>query len=76
MKKTIDTGGGFILEEEDIPKAPMKIVERTIPPMILNLEDRLHCDECSQEFMESYLFSNFGVPVCNNCRCVCHCQSF
>ena len=32
--------------------------------------DRLHCCECQKEFLTSYIYKHFEVPVCDNCRSV------
>ncbi|KAG1659906.1 DNA repair protein complementing XP-A cells [Nymphon striatum] len=69
VKAEVDTGGGFILDEEDcVNVIPTKIVEKPTPSLYVDEIDRLHCDECSQEFVESYLHSNFNAFVCDNCR--------
>lgn len=65
--KFIDTGGGFLLEENPskvdtqptIVTKPPPIIERTLKPT---------CIECNQEFSSSYLFETFDYHVCDNCR--------
>jgi len=31
-------------------------------------DDFLICDECDKDFLDSYLYSQFDAPVCDNCR--------
>ncbi|XP_029459542.1 DNA repair protein complementing XP-A cells isoform X4 [Rhinatrema bivittatum] len=64
--KIIDTGGGFFLEEEEIEEQRIeKIVEQ--PGPVLEF-DYIICEECSREFMDSYLSNHFDLSVCDNCR--------
>lgn len=64
--KFIDSGGGFLIEEEDQdPDKPVTIVEK--PAAILK-SDRPKCEECNEEFADSYLLQTFDHPVCDKCR--------
>ncbi|KAM8801902.1 DNA repair protein complementing XP-A cells isoform 2-T2 [Rhynchonycteris naso] len=64
--KIIDTGGGFILEEEAEEERTIgKVVHQPGPVMEF---DYAICEECSREFMDSYLMNNFDLPTCDNCR--------
>lgn len=66
--KFIDTGGGFLLEEkvgDDQDNEPMKLTAELAPVME---PDRPICEECKEEFDDSYLFQNFDHPVCDSCR--------
>lgn len=62
-----DTGGGFLLEddEDEFLNEERPIVNQPAP---LFEEDRPHCEECKNEFVESYLYRNFDHPVCDDCR--------
>ena len=31
-------------------------------------DDRIICEECDKEFLESYLLNKFNKSVCDNCR--------
>jgi len=62
-----DTGGGFLLEEEDI-EAPSTRPMVIHPPGALIDKRSLCCDECSQPFNDSYLFDKFSWPVCDQCK--------
>ncbi|XP_077989108.1 DNA repair protein complementing XP-A cells homolog [Glandiceps talaboti] len=66
--RLIDTGAGFLLEEEnendkDVDK--IKIVEQPAP--IID-DDRPSCEECNKQFSESYLLNHYNVDVCDGCR--------
>lgn len=64
--KIIDTHGGFILEEEgEEEHAIGKVVHEPGPVMEF---DYTICEECSKEFMDSYLMNHFDLPTCDNCR--------
>ncbi|XP_066112785.1 DNA repair protein complementing XP-A cells isoform X1 [Saccopteryx bilineata] len=64
--KIIDTGGGFILEEEAEEERTIgKVVHQPGPVMEF---DYAICEECSREFMDSYLMNHFDLPTCDNCR--------
>ncbi|GLH03245.1 DNA repair protein complementing XP-A cells homolog [Gryllus bimaculatus] len=65
--KLIDTGGGFLLEENESEK---KIDARTItelPGPILN-PGQPTCLECQENFPDSYLYRSFDHSVCDSCR--------
>nr|XP_056704636.1 DNA repair protein complementing XP-A cells [Euleptes europaea] len=64
--KITDTGGGFFLEEEEEEgDAAEKVVH---PPGPVLEFDYLICEECSKEFMDSYLMTHFDLATCDNCR--------
>lgn len=65
--KIIDTGAGFLLEEdpEEDVSAPVKIVHE--PGPILG-GDPFRCEDCGKGSQESYLFKHFEYPVCDDCR--------
>ncbi|XP_032218220.2 DNA repair protein complementing XP-A cells homolog [Nematostella vectensis] len=68
ISRVVDTGGGFLLDPEDEEEAcglPQNIVEDPAP--ILG-EDQKICTECGKEFMDSFLYSTFDAPICDNCR--------
>ncbi|KAI1296767.1 DNA repair protein complementing XP-A cells -like protein [Halotydeus destructor] len=56
-----DSGGGFLIEDsEDKPQAQVVIpVDSTSP---------IECSECGEEFLKSFLRTNFDFPLCNSCR--------
>ncbi|KAK2169674.1 hypothetical protein LSH36_8g14036 [Paralvinella palmiformis] len=64
-KQPVDTGGGFLLEEDDTEPSPVNIVHPA--PPLLGV-DALLCEECNKEFMESYLYEKFDLPICDKCR--------
>ncbi|XP_039766786.1 DNA repair protein complementing XP-A cells isoform X2 [Ornithorhynchus anatinus] len=64
--KVVDTGGGFILEEEKEEEHRIgKVVHQ--PGPVLEC-DYILCEECGKEFMDSYLVNNFDLATCDNCR--------
>ncbi|XP_033099258.1 DNA repair protein complementing XP-A cells-like [Anneissia japonica] len=68
-KRFIDTGAGFLLEEdldEETEKKAIKIVEEPAPD--LSSDDPYTCIECQQGFQNSYLVKNFDHQVCDECR--------
>lgn len=68
ISRVIDTGGGFLLDtddEETLHGAPKNLIEEPAPILY---GDRLHCCECQKEFLTSYIYKHFEVPVCDNCR--------
>jgi len=66
-KKAVDTGGGFLLEDEPEASTSKPIVHE--PGAVLD-DDRTMCEECSREFMDSYLLSKFKKAVCDSCKSV------
>lgn len=72
--KLIDSGGGFLIEKEVISDAAAaaqaengeqsNVVEEILP-IPVNYET---CLECSEQFIESYLFKSFDYAVCDKCR--------
>lgn len=69
----IDSGAGFFIEEEDI-SIPVKELKKSADVKVLHepapllTVDNLLCVECDKEFLDSYLFSKFDYPACDNCR--------
>ncbi|XP_064193609.1 DNA repair protein complementing XP-A cells [Anguilla rostrata] len=66
VAKTIDSGAGFFIEEEEEEaQAVKKVVHKPAPVME---PDYLICDDCNKPFMDSYLSNSFDLSVCDNCR--------
>lgn len=64
-QRVIDSGGGFLIEENDeLDKEMLKIVTEPAP----FVSELPHCDECKQEFKDSYLLQTFDLNVCDTCR--------
>lgn len=66
-----DSGGGFLIEESTIANAkeipdevPVKIVHTQATHPIQTYD----CLDCKEEFMDSYLQTNFNYLVCDKCR--------
>lgn len=67
-----DTNGGFLLDEveanvEDEERANkiQKLAEEEALEVPLSY---LKCNECSEEFADSYLYKNFDFPCCDKCK--------
>ena len=77
MTRVIDTGGGFLFEEEvggdegekevteTVTKQPGAIIQDHLPD---SDPAKLVCEICEKPFSESYLFSHFDCCVCDDCR--------
>ncbi|XP_029172129.1 DNA repair protein complementing XP-A cells homolog [Nylanderia fulva] len=60
----IDSGGGFLIEENDKSEQQLKI--RTEPELVIGKFNE--CEECQQKFGDSYLLQTFDLVVCDKCR--------
>ncbi|GAB0094907.1 DNA repair protein complementing XP-A cells homolog [Sergentomyia squamirostris] len=68
----VDSGGGFLIEEEIAPsgeksnqaEASEEIIDDAIELPVTYDE----CLECADKFAESYLMTFFDYPVCDKCR--------
>lgn len=64
-KRVVDSGGGFLIEENnELEKEMLNIVTQPAP-IISTLP---LCDECTKEFKDSYLLQTFNLEVCDLCR--------
>ncbi|XP_068974680.1 DNA repair protein complementing XP-A cells homolog [Bombus flavifrons] len=64
-QRVIDSGGGFLIEESDeLEQQMLQIISKPAPILV----DFPHCDECKNEFKDSYLLQTFNLSVCDNCR--------
>ncbi|XP_076444100.1 DNA repair protein complementing XP-A cells homolog [Babylonia areolata] len=66
LNQMLDTGAGFFLEQKE-EKIQTEIHQQP-GPLIPEVSDRLLCEECGQEFLESFLSSHFDLSVCDSCR--------
>nr|XP_018906309.1 PREDICTED: DNA repair protein complementing XP-A cells [Bemisia tabaci]XP_018906311.1 PREDICTED: DNA repair protein complementing XP-A cells [Bemisia tabaci]XP_018906312.1 PREDICTED: DNA repair protein complementing XP-A cells [Bemisia tabaci]XP_018906313.1 PREDICTED: DNA repair protein complementing XP-A cells [Bemisia tabaci] len=66
--KFIDTGGGFLIEEEEFCSESSGKVNLVKEPAPILESDRPSCLECEKEFADSYLLKTFDHPVCDGCR--------
>ncbi|CAH0724440.1 unnamed protein product, partial [Brenthis ino] len=62
--QALDSGGGFLLEEE--PEVVPKVC--AVPAPIVHPSEQPICLECDQPFPQSYLFDTFDYSVCDACR--------
>ncbi|KAK7116340.1 DNA repair protein complementing XP-A cells homolog [Littorina saxatilis] len=65
--KTIDTGAGFFIDEDEEKKIHREVTQQP-GPILPQISDHLMCEECSQPYMESYLQNHFNVSVCDKCK--------
>ncbi|XP_076751723.1 DNA repair protein complementing XP-A cells homolog Xpac [Xylocopa sonorina] len=61
----IDSGGGFLIEDNDDLEEQMLRLTSEPAPIIINFP---HCEECKNEFKDSYLLQTFDLAVCDTCR--------
>lgn len=72
VKKIVDSGAGFLIEEEDEIKssAKVKIVEEEAVRLKSADQPGLFCDECGKEYVDSYLYKTYHADICDACRLV------
>lgn len=63
--KVIDSGAGFLIEEDDAVEAAMLNIVTEPAPFIDKLPT---CEECGKEFNDSYLLQTFDLSTCDSCR--------
>ncbi|CAD5117654.1 DgyrCDS6407 [Dimorphilus gyrociliatus] len=70
VKRTLDSGAGFLIEDEDEqkPSAKLKIVEEVAGRLKAADQPGLYCDDCGKEFVDSYLYKTYNADVCDQCR--------
>ncbi|XP_078328572.1 DNA repair protein complementing XP-A cells homolog [Crassostrea virginica] len=68
VTRTIDTGAGFFLEEEDQDESKSKTTEVKHPLGPVLESDALVCEDCGKEFMDSWLLTTYNVTVCDVCK--------
>ncbi|XP_063239304.1 DNA repair protein complementing XP-A cells [Bacillus rossius redtenbacheri] len=64
----VDTGGGFLLEEDDDAEEQLMKLPLTHQPAPIIEPDRPTCLECQAVFNDSFLFQTFDYAVCDACR--------
>ena len=65
MFRVIDSGGGFLIEEDNSVPVKVKRVEEPAP--VISGELSL-CLECDKPFLDSYLLATYDFSVCDKCR--------
>lgn len=65
--KFIDSGGGFLIEENPAVPVVKPVFTKKAPP-IIDVTERPACIECDKEFSSSYLLETFDYKACDNCR--------
>ncbi|XP_035037442.1 DNA repair protein complementing XP-A cells isoform X2 [Hippoglossus stenolepis] len=68
VSKTIDSGAGFFIEEEEDGEEEHKARKVVHQPAPVIEPDYLICDDCQKPFMDSYLSNSFDLSVCDKCR--------
>ncbi|XP_064619197.1 DNA repair protein complementing XP-A cells homolog isoform X2 [Lineus longissimus] len=64
-KKNCDSGAGFVVDDEEEEQGHTTIVHDPAP---INFGDRLMCTECGGEMLNSYLYKQFNLAVCDKCK--------
>ncbi|CAH2103068.1 unnamed protein product [Euphydryas editha] len=64
----VDTGGGFLLEEDEAQAAERSARPRAPPAPVVHRAEQPHCLLCERPFPQSYLFDTFDYSVCDACR--------
>uniref|UniRef100_A0A1A8MEF5 Xeroderma pigmentosum, complementation group A n=1 Tax=Nothobranchius pienaari TaxID=704102 RepID=A0A1A8MEF5_9TELE len=67
VSKTIDSGAGFFIEEEE-GDGEQKVKQVMHQPAPVIEPDYLLCDDCQKPFMDSFLGNTFDLSVCDKCR--------
>ena len=63
--RIIDSGGGFLIEEDNT--VPIKVRKVEEPAPVISGELTL-CLECDKPFLDSYLLRTYDYSVCDKCR--------
>ncbi|XP_053611600.1 DNA repair protein complementing XP-A cells homolog isoform X2 [Plodia interpunctella] len=61
----MDSGGGFLLEPEEVTAAPAP-APRDAP--LVHIADQPQCMDCERRFPQSFLFDTFDYELCDDCR--------
>ncbi|XP_015601065.1 DNA repair protein complementing XP-A cells homolog isoform X2 [Cephus cinctus] len=64
-QRVIDSGGGFLIEEDDELEQQMLNIATVPAPIISEFPI---CEDCQKEFKDSYLLQTFDLAVCDLCR--------
>ena len=64
-----DTGGGFFVANDDDKADPFlkASTSKEAKPVLADTREN-ECDECEDGFSNSFLLSNFGEKICDNCK--------
>ena len=68
-----DSGAGFFIEEDDEDATPAGNTSKTPAAsrlVVNNGTGSLRCEECSERFDKSFLWTHFELDVCDACRSV------
>ncbi|XP_038146798.1 DNA repair protein complementing XP-A cells [Cyprinodon tularosa] len=68
VSKTIDSGAGFFIDEEEDGEEEQKAKNVVHQPAPVIEPDYLLCDDCQKPFMDSFLSNSFDLSVCDKCR--------
>ncbi|XP_006815218.1 DNA repair protein complementing XP-A cells homolog [Saccoglossus kowalevskii] len=64
--QVLDTGGGFLLEEDQEDEDnKINIVHEPAPIIDVN---RPRCEDCGKQFSDSFLSTHYNVEICDMCR--------
>lgn len=62
-QQPVDTGGGFFLDDDNVPDTPVAPPTRVEMPA-----EHSTCGACGKEFLLSFLLEKFALEICDNCR--------
>ncbi|XP_071794392.1 DNA repair protein complementing XP-A cells homolog isoform X1 [Asterias amurensis] len=65
--RVIDTGAGFLLEEDEEEEASKQVAIVHEPGPVLG-GDRVVCVECNKGFQDSFIYRTFDYQVCDECK--------
>jgi len=66
--KLIDTGGGFLIDENELLEEQSKEVTVVQDPAPIVIPERPLCLECREPLHDSFLYRSFSHIVCDSCR--------
>jgi len=66
--KLIDTGGGFLIDENDLHEEQSKPVNIVQDPAPILIPERPLCLLCQEPLHDSFLYRSFSYAVCDLCK--------
>jgi len=66
--KLIDTGGGFLIDENDLNEEQSRPVNIVQDPAPILIPERPLCLLCQEPLHDSFLYRSFSYAVCDSCR--------
>nr|CAG4650658.1 EOG090X0KP6 [Sida crystallina] len=66
--RMIDTGGGFLIEQNQLEEQEAQPITITQDPAPIIESERPHCLTCELPLYDSFLYRSFLYPVCDSCK--------